>query len=170
MKKSQLKKVKLSVTDFALPAPRKGSIDSNSGFGRGTQTGIEIHQRVQDEKLRLDPSYQAEVVISQTFERENYLFEISGRIDGLFERVNPKIEEIKSGFNIHDLSRQLRETEDEHPYCLQLKTYGYFYYLQNQKMPEMNMHLVSSRNFESLDLELKLDLKIYCAKVKNQLD
>ena len=169
MKNKKLKKVKLSITDFALPAPRKGSIDSNSGFGRGTQTGIEIHQRVQTEKLRLDPSYKAEVIISQTFEREDYLFEISGRIDGLFERENPKIEEIKSGFNIHDLARQLRDTEEDHPYCLQLKTYGYFYHLQNQKIPELNMHLVSSRNFESLDLEMKLNLKVYEAWLELRL-
>ncbi len=161
MKNPGLKKVRLSVTDFALPAPRTGSIDSNSGFGRGSQTGIEIHQRIQAEKLSLNPSYKAEVSIVQTFERENYLFEVAGRIDGLFQRENSKIEEIKSAFNAYDLARQLKETEHKHPYCIQLKTYGYFYYLQNQQIPELSMHLVSSRNFETFDIEFKLDIKSY---------
>ncbi len=165
-KVDKLKKVKLAVSDFALPAPRLGSIDVNSGYGRGAMVGTEIHQRTQQMRAKLDPLYKAEVTISQTFERGEYVFEIAGRMDGFFEEDaaktrQPRIEEIKSTFNIHDLMRELKNNQATHPYCLQLKTYGYFYYLTHQKIPELYLHLVSSRNFETMDLQLKFNLAEY---------
>ena len=70
----------------ALPAPRRGSIDVFSGFGRGLQTGEELHKRVQAQRALSDSSYKSEVWISQKFERSGFLFEVSGRMDGLFDR------------------------------------------------------------------------------------
>ncbi|MBC7421209.1 MAG: ATP-dependent DNA helicase [Bdellovibrio sp.] len=165
-----MKKVSLGVTEFALPAPRVGSIDVNSGYGRGTSTGSEIHLRTQALRIKLDPLYKAEIMISHTFERAGYRFEIGGRMDGFFDHAKPKIEEIKSSFNIHNLLRELKSNQATHPYCLQLKTYGYFYYLKNNKIPELNLHLVSSRNFEVVDLLLKFDLNDYEAWLNRRLD
>ncbi len=153
-----MKKVKLSITDFALPSPRQGSIDANSGFGRGTLAGTEIHQRVQTARQLSDSLYKPEVAITQTFERGGYRFEISGRMDGFFDHTQPKIEEIKSTFNIHDLARELKKNIDIHPYSLQLQTYGYFYFLKHNIIPDLTLHLVSSRNFETYDLNIKLNV------------
>lgn len=155
------KKIKLAISDFALPAPRRGSIDALSGFGRASQIGIELHQKIQRERAAEFPSYVAEVPITHTFELDDYAFEVSGRIDGVFEWAEPRIEEIKSSFNVYELFRRLKDAQDEHPYCLQVKTYGYFYFLQNQKKPDLNLHLVSTRNKDSADFQLHLDIERY---------
>jgi DNA excision repair protein ERCC-2 len=36
---------RLSVRDFALPVPRVGSIEPQSGYGRASLDGQEIHKR-----------------------------------------------------------------------------------------------------------------------------
>jgi DNA excision repair protein ERCC-2 len=165
------KKIHLSLTEFALPCPRKGSIEAHSGFGRSTALGIEIHQQVQAARLADHPEYKAEVSIEHQFETDDYIFEIMGRMDGFFVHDHlPKIEEIKSTFNIYELSRKLKEVGDEHPYCLQLLTYGYFHWLQHKAVPELSLHLVSTRNGETLDLGLKLNLETYEKWLKLRLD
>lgn len=164
------KLVTLSVREFALPVPRTGHIESNSGYGRATADGLEIHQRVQRLREQTEDGYEAEVTLTHEFEGAPYRFKISGRIDGLFRvteqtedesRKVPRIEEIKSAFNVRELVKKLSAAPDDHPYCLQLKTYGYFYWRQNQVMPKLSFHLVSSRNGESVDLEIPLDLPRY---------
>lgn len=152
-----MKKVSLSIGDFALPAPLKGSIDALSGFGRASEIGMEIHQRVQEKRAREFPSYQAEVPIAAEFERGDFLFQISGRMDGFYE--DPKIEEIKTTFSIRELKE--RTAEGDHPYALQLKTYGYFYWLQHKKIPLLSFHFVSTRNWETEDVPVTLDLEEY---------
>lgn len=156
-----LKKISLSVTDFALPAPRRGSIEIYSGLGRAQEEGLEIHQKIQEARAKLFPNYQAEVQTKKTFQRGPYQFEICGRMDGFFSGDLPKIEEIKSSFNIYELWKRIRDSENEHPYILQLLTYGYFHWLDSQKIPELNLHLVSSRNGDTQDWSLKLDLLSY---------
>ena len=82
-------------------------------------------------------------------------------MDGLFETSPPKIEEIKTTFNIRELKARLMDQQSTHPYCLQLKTYGYFYWLEHQILPELSFHLVSTRNGEAEDLSLKLNIQEY---------
>ena len=156
-----MKKISIGVSDFALPSPRKGSIDSNSGLGRSQQLGQEIHIKVQMQRAATDPLYEAEKPTSQMFECAEYTFEVRGRMDGFFGGKKPKIEEIKSSFNIYDLLRNLKEAGDDHPFCLQLKTYGYIYWLQNKQIPDLCLHLVSTRNGESYDFNLELDIATY---------
>src|SRR5205823_4444146 len=86
--------------------------------------------------------------------------QVSGRMDGFYDKTPPRIEEIKSAFNVHELRRKLEE-QPTHPYLLQLRTYGYFYRLEHQIEPELTLHLVSSRNFASDDLEVELDVAGY---------
>jgi DNA excision repair protein ERCC-2 len=155
------KRVLLSVTEFAVPSPRRGSIDAHSGFGRSQQLGIELHQQVQALRLKTCSGYRPEVSTSFEFPKENYRFEVSGRMDGLFETEEIIIEEIKSSFNIYELSKRIRDIGFEHPYCLQLLTYGYIYWKKNQIQPKLNLHLISSRNGESLDIELELNVNTY---------
>jgi DNA excision repair protein ERCC-2 len=156
-----LKKVSLSISEFALPSPRKGSIDVYSGFSRGQSTGLEIHQLIQAERKKKYSDYKSEVPIAASFEMGDFVFEMSGRMDGFFDTEKPKIEEIKSTFNIWELQRKLREAQDDHPYCLQVKTYGYFYWLQNKIVPDVSLHLVSTRDGETSDFELRLDISEY---------
>lgn len=160
----------LSIRDFALPVPRLGSIESHSGFGFATAEGQAIHLRVQQKRAESDSTYEAEVPLSHIFEREGYRFRVSGRIDGLFRRKIPKIEEIKSSFNAQELLRKLESLGMTHPYTLQLKTYGYFYWLEHKVLPELSFHLVSTRKSETEDLSLKLDLAEYEAWLNLRLD
>jgi DNA excision repair protein ERCC-2 len=164
-----MKKVSLSVGEFALPAPLKGSIDVNSGFARSTQLGMEIHQRVQKRRAEDHANYQAEVAVKHTFEAGGFAFEVCGRMDGIFTGSQAKIEEIKSTFNVYELGKRLRDTMLEHPYCLQLLTYGYFHWLKEKEVPGLSFHLVSTRNFDSQDLELSLNVESYESWLKDRL-
>jgi len=159
--KSILKLIPVAISTLALPAPRTGSIEAHSGFGRAAIEGQEIHVRLQKKRAKSDPSYEAEVGLSRSFEKEGYLFRIDGRMDGIFRTDPPRIEEIKTGFNIHELRHRLSGDPLEHPYCLQLLTYGYFYWLEYKVIPELTLHLVSTRKKESLDIALKLDFPVF---------
>ncbi|MBI1921616.1 MAG: ATP-dependent DNA helicase [Geobacter sp.] len=162
--------VTIPLRDFALPSPRTGSIEAHSGYGRSAAEGQEIHVRVQRKRAKSDPAYQPEVPISSGFDREGFRFVIEGRMDGIFRHDQPKIEEIKTGFNVRELSRRLADNPMEHPYCLQLLSYGYFYFREHGVVPALSFHLVSSRNAESIDLELPLDLPLYEKWLELRLD
>ena len=159
--KVQSKLITLALRDFALPCPRTGSIEAHSGYGRAAEEGREIHVRVQKKRAKSDPAYESEVRVSREFERNGYCFRIDGRIDGIFRGASPKIEEIKTAFNIRELLHRLSERPTDHPYCLQLLTYGYFFWLENAIVPRLFFHLVSNRNRDSADLELLFDLPAY---------
>lgn len=169
-----MKTVRLAVTEFATPSPLKGSIDVLSGFGKSSEIGLEIHQEVQAARARAHSNYQSEVQLTHTFEAGGFEFEVSGRVDGLFEKTKseagaPRIEEIKSAFNSYELQKRLRDSSLEHPYELQLLTYGYFYWLQNAIAPELSFHLVSTRNREVLDLPVALDVSAYESWLERRL-
>src|SRR5690349_15151384 len=106
----------MAVTEFALPSPRRGSIDIYSGFGRGQNLGQELHLKVQRERAQKNPTYQSEVWISHKIDTPDYIFEVGGRMDGIFYSSPVKIEEIKSSFNIFELGKKLQEAGDDHPY------------------------------------------------------
>ncbi|MBC7385387.1 MAG: ATP-dependent DNA helicase [Cryobacterium sp.] len=161
--------IRLSIRDFALPSPRTGSIDAYSGFGATSLEGIEIHQQVQKKRAGEFPNYRSEVKLSKTFEREGYRFQIEGRMDGIFESPTPKIEEIKSTFNIRELLRTVEDCHTTHPYALQLLTYGYFYWTEQNVLPELTFHFVSTRNRETLDLALPFDRSTYEAWLERRL-
>lgn len=156
-----MKRVSLSVQEFALPSPLSGSIEGGSGFlSNAAEKGIELHQLIQEERTRDFPDYKSEVSCGHVFEDE-YVFAIAGRMDGVFDGSPPLIEEIKSSFNVYDLQKSIREKWMEHPYVLQLMTYGYFYWKKHNVLPNLSLHLISSRNQDRLDLEVKLNLRSY---------
>jgi DNA excision repair protein ERCC-2 len=159
------------VREFALPSPLTGSIDLYSGFGRGLEDGSEIHRRIQEGRLKENSAYESEVSVSGKFENEDYIFEVDGRLDGFTPNSDgpPTIEEIKSAFNVWELSTVLKSNPVTHPYCLQLLTYGYIHYLENKVIPKLSFHLVSSRNSQSFDQEVTLDLKVYKSWLKRRL-
>lgn len=160
-----MKPIRISISDFAIPSPLTGSLETNSGLGSGLvdakKEGIEIHQLIQKQRLEQLPNYQTEVTIRREFELEGYTFLIEGRMDGLLPAEKPLIEEIKSTFNIWELAKHLRLHKETHPYCLQLLTYGYFYWLDTGQKADLNLLLVSSRNHETLDFDLHLNIAKY---------
>lgn len=151
----------IAITQFALPAPRKGSIDVYSGLGNAQTLGIETHQRIQAGRKDIFPHYKAEVLIDHSFEREDFVFEVSGRMDGFYEETPARIEEIKTSFNIYELFRRLQNDPEDHPYCLQLRTYGYFHYLKTKEVPNLVLHLVSTRNGDTADFRVNMNLDSY---------
>ncbi|MBA2406281.1 MAG: DEAD/DEAH box helicase family protein, partial [Bdellovibrionales bacterium] len=164
-----MKKIKLSVGDFAIPSPLTGSIEFNSGLGGSKEEGMEIHKLFQAQRIEQVPGYRAEVIIKREFEYKEYIFAVEGRMDGFLEADKPLVEEIKSTFNIWELAKLLRRNEC-HPYCLQLLTYGYFHYLESGKKPDLNLMLVSTRNHETIDLDMHLDIRIYEAWLERRLE
>ena len=158
---ADLKLITVSLRDFALPCPRIGSIEAHSGYGRAAAEGQDIHVRVQRKRAKSDPSYESEVPVSHEFQRAGCRFRIEGRMDGIFRRNPPAIEEIKTAFAVSDLSSRLSRGPLGHPYCLQLLTYGYFFWLEHNIIPSLSFHLVSTRNGRSEDLEVALELPAY---------
>jgi DNA excision repair protein ERCC-2 len=161
--------INISIGEFALPVPRTGSIEAHSGYGRSTADGQQIHLSVQKKRRQADPSYEAEVQVSGLFERGGFRFQINGRMDGIFRRELPAIEEIKSCFNVAELRRRLAAGPMDHPYCLQLQTYGYFYWLEHRVQPRLSFHLVSSRNGHAEDLTIAFDPASYQAWLELRL-
>lgn len=156
-----MKKIKLSVQEFASPAPKRGSLESGGGFNPGMQKGIELHQIVQRKRRARNPEYQAEKKLSRIFERGGFEFIVEGRMDGFIPGLVPKIEEIKTTFNLNDLYLSLKADPYNHPYGLQLLTYGHIYWLEHKSLPELTFHLISTRDNKSIDFELPFDLQRY---------
>jgi DNA excision repair protein ERCC-2 len=170
-----LKPIRISISDFAIPSPLTGSLETYSGLGSSAmgdakKEGIEIHQRIQRERQEQQPEYQSEVTIRREFELTGYKFLIEGRMDGFLPAEKPLIEEIKSTFNIWELAKHLRVNKDTHPYCLQLQTYGYFHWLETGIKPDLNLLLVSTRNHETLDFDLQLNIGKYEAWLQRRLE
>jgi len=166
----ELKLIPVAVRDFALPVPRIGSIEAHSGYGRAAAEGHEIHARVQKKRAKADEAYEAEVAVCHEFIRQGYRFRIDGRMDGIFRNDPPRIEEIKTTFNIRELARALANNVLTHPYYLQLATYGYFTWLEHKVVPALSFHLASTRNRDSLDLDITLDLPAYEKWLDQRLD
>ena len=159
-KKSSVRKIQIDIRQFAVPCPRVGSIELHSGYGQTPQLGQEIHQAIQRKRIREVPNYTAEKKMSLEFQRESYLFVISGRADGVTEGYDCVIEEIKSAFDIESLERKLT-VDENHPYVWQLKTYGYIHYKKTGEVPDLKMLLVSSRNFKQSEIFFELDIEEY---------
>ncbi len=168
--KNNTKRIAIALRDFAVPVPRAGSIEAHSGYGHPAAEGQAIHVRVQQQRVKHDPSYETEVPLCHEFTTQEYRFKIDGRMDGIFRQDTPRIEEIKSCFNIGDLARRLSSNPMIHPYCLQLLTYGYIYWLNHRVIPKLTFHLVSSRSGASKDIELLLDLHSYEGWLGTRLD
>ena len=75
--------IPIAVRDFALPAPRTGSIEVHSGYGSTTEQGVEIHVALQAERSQQIGGYQAEVPLAHVFTIGKLSFRVGGRIDGI---------------------------------------------------------------------------------------
>jgi len=152
-----MKPIPLSITEFALPAPRVGSIETYSGYGALPMVGNEIHALVQVQRQKDFPGYQVEKWVTHGFDFEDRRINISGRMDGFLPGKPAMIEEIKSAYAPQELVKALDKNPD-HPYILQAKTYGYIHFKHMGEIPELFLHIVSSRTREGFDYPLELDV------------
>ncbi len=152
--------IHLAVRDFALPVPRIGSIEVNSGYNL-LAGGQEIHTRIQKERKAACSVYKAEQKLTCKFQREEFEFVVGGRLDGIFHESPAIIEEIKSTFNTTQLRATL-ETYPDHPYILQVRTYGYIYRGNVGVNPRLRLHLASTASpIDRFDFDVQLDLGSY---------
>ncbi|MFA7335999.1 MAG: ATP-dependent DNA helicase [Candidatus Obscuribacterales bacterium] len=164
MTKSGKKTVVIGIRDFAMPCPLSGSIEVNSGYSQLfggplalAAEGRQLHSKIQKDRQKLFPIYKAEVKAAHKFESERYIFNVSGRMDGLVEAVVPVIEEIKSSTSPSELLSKLA-ADSQHPYCLQLATYAYILYLEKEVVP-LTRFLITSNTFDKVEV-LDVDFKI----------
>lgn len=166
--------IDLAVRDFALPVPRVGSIELHSGYGGEAMDGVEIHARVQRKRRKAHADYEAEYLLQGDFVRRGFRFRVAGRVDGYFPAgtagPRPRLEEIKSAFRLRELDAKLARGTDTHPYCLQLRTYGYLYYLAQGSEPYLSFHLVSTRTWARTNRAIDLDRNGYEAWLDRRLD
>lgn len=152
--------VHIAVRDFAMPVPRSGSIEVNSGYNL-LPDGQEIHARIQKERKVSSSVYKSEQKLSYRFPCEEFEFVVGGRLDGIFHETPPIIEEIKSTLNTTQLRARLEEFSD-HPYILQVCTYGYIYYLTVGVRPQLRLHLASvSSAGDRFDFHVQFDIDSY---------
>lgn len=144
-----------------MPSPRRGSIEPSSGYATTLKQGIELHQKVQALRLEEVADYLIEKNTFCTFSHEEFQFEVQGRMDGFIPGEKPVIEEIKSSFNIYELAKTLKEKRFDHPYFIQLVTYGYFHWKETGIKPDLVFYLVSSRKDESYLFEVYWEIKEY---------
>lgn len=160
-----MKSISLGVRDFALPVPRIGSIEAHSGYGPMPKSGQSVHDEFLRKRRAAIAGYDLEVKVKYGFASEKCIISVTGRIDGVYQKAVgtetiPVFEEIKTDFNIALLKSVLKSTP-EHPYWLQLKTYGYIYFKEAGVMPELALVLVSMRDGSHELLETQLDVKAY---------
>jgi DNA excision repair protein ERCC-2 len=100
---------------------RGGDLDLESAGRSSTLDAIRAHQKVQGSRPE---GYQKEVRVARRFERSELSLEVSGRIDGVWERESgPLIEEIKTTRG--ELPERALEENPTH--WGQLKVYACFY-------------------------------------------
>jgi len=109
------KKIALDVRDFAVPSPRRGSIEPGSGYGftEATTLGIEVHKTIQQQRKGEFANYRSEVKISHKFEHRGHTILVAGRIDGLFQ--SSACEAVETSVLPPARSNNLVENETECP-------------------------------------------------------
>ena len=165
MAKQSKKTIILAIRDFALPVPRTGSIEVNSGYGQifnaaGAQAarGRDIHLAVQKARQKEFAVYKSEVKLAEKFESDNFIFSVSGRMDGFVDGLQPMVEEIKSSNQALELAELLRQ-DAQHPYCLQLATYAYILYKERQVVPRCHFVITDAKGeiVDEFDYAFSLD-------------
>lgn len=163
-----MKKLTLSVTEFAIPSPLLGSIETYSGFGNLPEVGSQIHLDIQAERAREFPEFVPEKWITHDFSFDEHTISVTGRMDGFCEYPEPWIEEIKSAYDIDRLREKLA-SELDHPYKRQLQTYGYLHWLQTRTLAHLRFCLVNSRDNSQEFMDVPLVIEEYEQWLKRRL-
>ena len=151
------KKIKISVGEFSAPP----WLSISESFGQSSllvEDDINFaHETIQMQRKEKFSDYQTEFYVNESFEKEDWTLEISGRLDGLINHSsdNPVIEEIKTTNSLENLLEEL-DTPLEHPYGLQLATYGVLYKKLFEKIPELRL-IVSSMEISEAPEEVVIE-------------
>jgi Rad3-related DNA helicase len=170
------KTIEISVRKLVEYVLRSGSIDNTFRGNDAMAEGIRAHQIVQGSR---GDNYQKEVTLSCEYEKDDILFQISGRCDGL-ERTDSValIEEIKS--TVTPLSEI--EEDQSQVHWAQAKMYAYMYSLDENlprievKLTYYHIHKETEKSFiktfDRSELDAFMDQIIdgYIAFAKLQLD
>ncbi|MDD3051697.1 MAG: PD-(D/E)XK nuclease family protein, partial [Candidatus Cloacimonetes bacterium] len=120
----------ISVKDIVEFTTRSGDLSQIFISSSRAKIGTKLHQKIQ--KSRPD-NYTSELSIVHISEIDNIIYEIKGRIDGVFtERDRYIIEEIKSTSQVNVVYNQF--------HWAQAKIYAYIYAKQNN-LPEIEIQL-----------------------------
>ena len=160
----------MAVRDFALPAPRLGSIEPQSGVGGSAFEGQALHAFVQDQRREQYRNYQSEVRLRHCFTKGQYRFYVAGRADGFFEAPAPTLEEIKTSLHLRDLVQRIDADPMNHSYALQLQTYGYIYWQQHDVMPQLQLTFATTTTKPVQELPIHFDVERFQAWVSARLD
>ncbi|MGE3683283.1 MAG: ATP-dependent DNA helicase [Bdellovibrionales bacterium] len=155
-----MKSLQMGITEFALPCPRQGSIETYSGYGGLPNTGSLLHGELQSQRRLQYPGYIAEKWISHTVDAGDLRLQLSGRMDGFAPGPPALIEEFKSAYHADELMHVLHE-RPHHPYRLQLLTYGYLHWLQLGERPDLSLTVVCARTRQIQSLKLDLEISSF---------
>jgi DNA excision repair protein ERCC-2 len=150
----------ISAKDFALPIPRRGSIEPNSGYQWVSEDSLRIRRETIARLKRENPLFESSKKITSSFEIQNQIWEIEGLADLWLEPTESEpghIELIFSAFQTHELEEKLSDSQDWHPYCLQLRLLGYLIWKNTGVEPELVLRLISTRDRKDSELTIKLD-------------
>lgn len=165
-----MRTVKMDIRQFAVPAPRVGSIETHSGYGAPPLSGQEIHQMVQRKYERDIPEFVSEKPFSLTIAMSPYTLIVSGRADGFIAGSPTEILEFKTAFDVEELYKKILADEN-HPYVWQLRTYGYIHYKQTGEVPVLTLKLLSQRNWrKTLEIEIELHVDDFEKWLERRLD
>lgn len=126
--------VKISVRNLVEFVMMSGDIVTGFTSNSRLTEAIRAHQFVQESG---GEEYKSEVSISGVFKRNEIIFDINGRIDGVIEKADCiTIDEIKT------TSRSLEDIQEDYSpvHWAQAKCYGYIYALQNN-LQSINIQL-----------------------------
>ncbi|MCX6119083.1 MAG: hypothetical protein NT027_16220 [Proteobacteria bacterium] len=168
--------IKVSITDFAQPNEKLGDIDSESNFSLSSvsmELGQRIHQNLQGQRKKQFESYIAEQSIAHKFKlSETLILDVSGRMDGIWKDPSSGemvIEEIKSTFKTAPLLKEL-QSKPEHPYIMQLKIYGWIYFIQQNVAPKLRLTVVSTSGRETNELTVEFEPTTFEAWLNERLN
>jgi DNA excision repair protein ERCC-2 len=161
--------IQMAASDFALPCPRTGSLESYSGYGPVPNVGVDVHLEVQSQRRRDWPEIVTERWLSHVFERPKLKITVSGRADIFVHGRPARIEEIKSTYDLESL-RALLSLDRDHPYKRQLRTYGYMHHMQSGDEPDLALVLVCARTRRSVIFPVQLDTREYAQWLVRRLE
>jgi DNA excision repair protein ERCC-2 len=138
-----LKKIKIALSDFAQPLLLTGSI-RREGMMSSMELGARIHKKIQLAMAR-NLAYKAEVTLRHEFPSRRFIFDVSGRADGIIYGDEHVIEEIKSTLNLDRLKEEI-ESDLMHPYRLQALTYAWILHQQINQPVTARLRLVSLKS------------------------
>ena len=160
--------VRLSVTEFAEKSLLTGDIDERALLMQvDPELGVEIHQIIQARLTSELPGYRSESKLDHTFGMDEILFEISGRIDGMWldhggDQPMMVIDEIKSTWSIARLKKNL-ELDSEHPYLMQTRLYGWIFSQKDDRPFSLQLRLVSAADRAEEIVPVSFDKELFAA-------